>query len=145
MWDENKLWSKVNKTETCWIFTGALAHGHGRIVVNGRCEQAHRVSYELHHGKIPSGLMVRHLCHNKRCVNPEHLILGTHQDNMDDSVRDKKFAYGQRNGQSVLTEKSAKEIFYKDGTCKQIAMQYGVSPSTVSNIKNRKTWKYMNV
>jgi len=83
----DRFWDKVQKSDGCWIFTGANAKGYGVI---GRCDgtheyvYAHRLSWELHHGPIPDGLCVLHHCDTPRCVNPEHLWLGTIADNNRD-------------------------------------------------------------
>lgn len=71
---KERFWSKVEKTETCWNWTGCvLKSGHGQTWFNGKQIYAHRYFYELLVGKIPEGLVIDHLCENKRCVNPEHL------------------------------------------------------------------------
>lgn len=80
---------KVHRTEGCWLWTGALGGGkwdgrYGQIKHAGRTLAAHRVSFELHKGEVPAGMHVMHRCDNPRCVNPEHLSLGTHLDNMRD-------------------------------------------------------------
>jgi hypothetical protein len=67
----------------CWTWTGEINHkGYGRIWNGRRQESAHRFSYELHHGPIPEGLEVGHLCHNRCCVNPDHLEAMTRQKNL---------------------------------------------------------------
>lgn len=73
---------KVEKTETCWNWTGAIqAPGYGRFKGNDRLELAHRWSYEHHVGPIPEGMTIDHLCLNKRCVNPAHLEVVTRAEN----------------------------------------------------------------
>jgi len=85
---ETKFLAKVHKTETCWNWTGRLdAGGYGRFSIKGIWNKAHRVSYERFNGTIPDGLLVRHRCNNRRCVNPAHLEVGTHKDNVDDMFR----------------------------------------------------------
>ncbi len=91
-----RFWEKVEvrrREDECWEWHGAKARGYGQIVKAGRggkLLRAHRVSWELEHGPIPDGLIVRHRCDNRGCVNPSHLELGTRKDNNHDmSVRDR--------------------------------------------------------
>lgn len=74
--DISRFWSKVNKTETCWLWVGSLGsrnRAYGFIFIGGKSYGAHRVAYELIKGEIPEGLVIDHLCRNTLCVNPEHL------------------------------------------------------------------------
>lgn len=69
----------------CWLWTGTMQNaGYGEVIVNGNRRLAHRVIYELHHGPIASGLVVRHRCDTPACVNPDHLLSGTQADNIHD-------------------------------------------------------------
>jgi hypothetical protein len=107
-----RFWSKVDKNGAngCWNWTGRC-DDYGRICLNGTQTVAHRVSYIIANGSIPDGLIVRHKClKNRKCVNPEHLELGTHQDNSTDMVNDDTQAKGVENGRAKLTEEQVKEI-----------------------------------
>lgn len=96
---KNKFFKHVNKTDTCWLWTGANNDGYGVFCVGSRKDGtrklvgAHRVSWVLHNGDIPEGLFVCHTCDVRNCVNPAHLWLGTHQDNMADT-RNKRVPLG---------------------------------------------------
>src|SRR3990167_8578219 len=85
------FWSKVNKTKTCWLWTGGQEHGYGRVLYTTSYSRwrtrAHRVAWELAYGLIPQGKFVCHACDVKLCVRPSHLFIGTQFDNMRDAAR----------------------------------------------------------
>jgi hypothetical protein len=78
-----RFWAKVNKTDTCWLWTACKkADGYGQIGVGGgKLKSAHRLSYEMHVGPIPPGLVIDHLCRIRHCVNPAHMEAVTPQVN----------------------------------------------------------------
>ena len=85
------FWNKVNKTETCWLWTGAKTiKGYGIVSRKGRLAKVHRVAYALIKGEIPEGLVIDHLCRVRLCVNPDHLEAVTTQENTKRSLKSTK-------------------------------------------------------
>ena len=79
-----RLWARVEKTDTCWVWVGKRDRlGYARLGVNQRMTYVHRISYELEYGPIPDGFEVDHICHNRSCVNPDHLRLATRKQNIE--------------------------------------------------------------
>lgn len=104
----DRFWSKVQKTDACWLWTSNVHHnGYGQIAQsrNGATRQrwvwAHRVAWELTHGPIADGLLVLHRCDTPLCVNPAHLFLGTHLENIADSVRKGRYNAWRRSGRRL--------------------------------------------
>lgn len=102
--------TKVEKTEDCWLWKSQRnRQGYGQYTLNYKTLLAHRYHWEVVNGPIPDGLFVLHRCNNPSCVRPEHLYLGTHQDNM----KDRELAgtvsrvYGEKNHQAILTQVQA--------------------------------------
>jgi hypothetical protein len=81
-----RFWAKVDRSDnsSCWVWTGCvLRNGYGQIVVeDNKKDYAHRVAYEIEYGPITPGLVIDHLCENRRCVNPGHLAMVTHRQNI---------------------------------------------------------------
>jgi DNA-binding CsgD family transcriptional regulator len=145
-----RLFAKVNKTRTCWEWTGSVGQmGHGQIMADRNTSptrhllSTHRVSWEIHIGPIPDGLCVLHKCDNPRCVRPSHLFLGTKADNTADMLRKQREARGVDLPQAKLTEKQVLAIRSAEGPQSAIAKRYGISQSLVSNIRRRVYWKHL--
>lgn len=88
-----RFWSKVEKSDTCWVWTaGVTGSGYGSFWLRpGRTVVAHRASYEAEVGPVPNGLVLDHLCRNRRCVNPSHLEPVTNQENLRRGVQSLDF------------------------------------------------------
>jgi hypothetical protein len=83
-----RLEAKTKRCECggCWEWTGGLRRGYGLIQADGKTVSVHRVSWELANGPIPVGMQVLHRCDNGKCLNPDHLFIGTQKDNIEDAV-----------------------------------------------------------
>ncbi len=134
-------WTTIPETDCWWWIASINKDGYGQLKFKGLMQRAHRVSHILHVGDIPAGKHVLHHCDNPGCVNPDHLFLGTHQDNMDDKVSRGRQSKGEKHGTAKLTETQVLEIRAALGLHRDIAAKYGVSESRVSDIKRRKYWK----
>jgi hypothetical protein len=146
---EERFWAKVNKTDTCWLWTASVwDNGYGRFVkVHGTDTPAHRFSWALHNGAIPDGLWVLHKCDVRRCVRPDHLFLGTPQDNMDDKCRKGRHrcGVGSMQPRAKLNEVKVLEIKAMKGlaTATSVGLKYGVSYSIITGIWNGTKWKHV--
>jgi len=157
----DRFWSRVLKADAdcCWLWmAGKNTRGYGTMGEGGRhCRSvlSHRVSWELANGPIPAGLFVLHHCDNPACVNPGHLFLGTHTDNMRDSASKGRQRYqrhpettqGSNHPGHKLTEADVVDIRarYRAGGIlqRELAAEYGVNPCAIGYIVNRKTWKHL--
>lgn len=142
------FWDKVDKGPGCWTWTASrdLA-GYGQFGFRRRVERAHRVSWILHNGEIPSGQKVLHRCDNPPCVNPAHLFLGTQADNVRDMFAKgrNRTSRGEAVNTAKLTATQVLEILDLKGQADQvtIAAVYGVSRTLISEIHRRKVWKHL--
>jgi hypothetical protein len=130
----------------CHLWTAATFRtGYGQFAHRS----AHRVAYELARGDIPEGLDVLHHCDTPSCVNPAHLFLGTHAENMADMARKGRAkprppGYAGRAAKLTSAEVLAvREAAMSGVSQKELASRYGVDPSLVSLVVNRKIWRYV--
>ena len=143
---DDLLWSRVDKKSKfeCWLWTaGKFSKGYGAFRIKGEQQTTHRVSYEMYHGPIPEGMKVCHTCDNPPCVNPEHLFLGTQKDNIQDCVKKKRIARGEKQGHSKLKEAQVRAILKDERSQREIAKTYNVAQPTISDIKRGKRWKHV--
>src|SRR5215467_11529104 len=134
---------RLREDGACLVWTGALDHkGYGRLIFNGQWWAIHRLVWTWNYGPIPDGLFVLHSCDNPACARPDHLFLGTHQDNMDDMMKKGRSSdqRGARNANAKLTPKQVVEIRSAKGSQESIARRYGITQSMVSKIKLRRNW-----
>lgn len=156
---EQRFWARVTKTDSCWNFAVTKGLKYGQIWFDGRFVLAHRLSYELYVGPIQEGLLVCHRCDNPTCVRPNHLFLGTYQDNRDDCMRKDRYARGtgmharrntargERAGNSKLTAEQvarARDLISNGDSNKDVARALGVHRSTIERIANGSTWRESN-
>jgi len=137
----------------CWEWRGRREtgdHNYGTVHQAGRWARAHRVSYEIHVGPIPDGLLIRHKCDNPPCVNPDHLIPGTHKQNMEDKAERKRGGSGWIVGRAVANTKlSAEQVleirrkFAAGARNNELAREFGISTGGMSEIVNGKKWKWL--
>lgn len=143
---------KTSQETDCWVWIGRThKSGYGLVCCRTTSKNehyAHRLSWELHHGPIPTGLQVCHHCDNPPCVNPEHLFLGTAWDNTWDSKRKGRAIQGERVASSRLCAEQVLEIrkLGRETTTlsqRQIGALFGVTRSAVQRVLSRGTWKHL--
>ena len=139
----------IDLKSQCWIWTGSKnKKNYGCIHFKGKTRIAHRLAYELYKGQIPKGLLVCHNCDNPSCINPDHLFLGTNQDNSNDkfSKNREKILYGQSNGNSKLTTNEVvniKRMLISGYTPTEISRKFNVSDGAIFSIRDNNTWRHV--
>jgi hypothetical protein len=140
----------IDLDSECWDWQGFIqTGGYGQFRHNDKPTLAHRAAWQLWNDQlIPAGLCVCHRCDNRKCVNPAHLFLGTHEDNYKDCVaknRHRGFVSGHIHGKKKrirkLTDEQVKEIratLYNKEPLAVVAKRYGVSIACVSTIRRGK-------
>jgi len=158
----------VKDENGCWLWTAAIANNGYGVIGTGphKVETAHRVSLKLYRQIDPGGNFVCHKCDVRRCVNPDHLYVGTVKDNARDlmergrpyheirkhitpeverrRVRNLPRGAAHHRSSAKLTEDQARQIYAAAGSQQSIAARFGVCQQTVSHIKQRKTWEYIH-
>lgn len=149
-WQE-RFYKKLSPPDEngCILFNGEILRGgYGRMCINYKKIVAHRISWIIHNGTIPKEKQVLHKCDVRRCVNIEHLFLGTNEDNIADKVKKNRQQRGERIYSAILTEDNVKEIkilLNKKIKQKLIALKFNVTHSAISHINTGLTWKYIKV
>jgi hypothetical protein len=144
-----RLERKMIITPGCWIWKGKRDRdGYGLLVQKLEkpvTQKAHRVAYELYVGEIPNGFLVRHKCDNPSCVNPDHLEVGTHADNMlDKKMRGRAVSLrGDQCGRAKITSETAMLIRNDKRPKFQISAEFGISLRAIYDVQNLKTWTHI--
>lgn len=145
---------------SCWLWTGGLLkskhgskHDCGQFNFNAtnnratrKNEAAYRSAWKIYRGDIPDGMSVCHKCDNRLCVNPDHLFLGTHAENMADMMKKERHpvvAMGSKHAWSKLTEKDVLEIRSSKEPPSVIAKRFNVTQTNINFIRSRKTWAHV--
>ena len=137
----------------CWNCTSHYIKpniGYPLVVYNGKRITMSRYMYLIHKGDIPEGLEIRHKCDNRKCINPDHLEVGTHSDNMQDMLKrnGRQHLAGSKNPHAKLNENKVIGILnlYESGKRQiDIARVYNVDRKTINDIVHKKTWKHINL
>lgn len=151
---EERFWEKVDTTGDCWIWTASICGGgYGKFWLGDKLWRASRLAYHMTRGPIPDGMCVLHKCDNRRCVNPDHLWLGTMAENSQDAVRKgrwhqntgpNKKIQGEKHGRAKLCELDAWLVKNIEGvTHTDIAEWFDISITQVSRIRNGKRWRHI--
>lgn len=133
-----RFFSKIEKTSTCWLWTGYLTKdGYGHFRAVHRIYRAHRFSYLHHFGKIPNKMAVCHSCDVRSCVNPAHLFLGTWKDNTIDCI------FKGRRARKLTADQVTEIRADQETSHRQMAKRFDVDPSLIRRIRLGKAWKIM--
>ena len=144
-----RFWQKVDYSGSCWLWLAGHVQGYGQFWVDGQNVRAHRVSYELTYGEIPSGLLVRHSCDNRPCVNPAHLSIGTYADNARDAVERNRLAVGEAHYSAKLTTADVLAIRaryrrgHRNDGQRAIAREYGMSHQAIGELLSGESWRHI--
>lgn len=146
--DHERFFGNIEKTDSCWIWKGCVADcGYGVMTIEGKYLYMHRYSYQMHKGNIKNNLQVCHSCDNRKCVNPDHLWLGSFKDNIRDMIEKERNAKGSFNGSSKLSEDDI--IFIRNNyslgthTQEDLSKLFNVSRPLISMIVRGKIWKHI--
>lgn len=148
----DRLMSRISKAQSgCWEWSlGVCTAGYGRLSYCGKNRVASRVMWIAVHGSIPNGLWVLHRCDNPKCINPDHLFLGTRRDNIDDMVRKGRASAprGTACNKAKLTEEIVWQIrkeHHQDGIgFRPLGRKYGVSDAAIRKLISGHSWRHVS-
>jgi len=138
----------IKNTKGCYICTSHRRNHKGypciEVKENGKRKNTNlsRYIYSVIYGKIPDGKIIRHKCDEPGCINPKHLEIGTHKDNMKDMLERKRECWGENKHGSKLKEKQVLEILKNTSSgIRELGRKYNVAHTTIIRIKQGKKWK----
>lgn len=139
-----RFWSRVQKTESCWIWTGGKRRkGYGVLHWNGKGQSAHRIAYELAHGPVPQGMHVLHSCDTPACVRPDHLRAGTNKENHEERSRKGRSAKGEGCGRATIGFDDVRAIRaarIAGVGLAALGSVYGLTPGHIRDIASGRRW-----
>lgn len=145
-----RFWSKVGKSDPgqCCEWRDAPNYsGYGMFQMRRKTIRAHRVAFFLTTGIDPLGLSVMHTCDNRRCCNPAHLMLGTHQDNMRDKTKKGRDPRGEQCARAWMTEDQVRQLradfLLRTTSMRQFAKDHGLAYTHLRSIITRETWRHI--
>lgn len=143
---KDKLDTYTYKSASCWIWIGGLVGvGYGEVWFGGKYWASHRLSYTVYKGEIPDGMEVCHTCDNRKCINPEHLFVGTRKDNAEDMSKKGRALRGERGTNVKLTNKLVAIIRKYRGKLPQtrIAEIFSISQAQVCRVMTKRNWSHI--
>lgn len=159
-----RFWSRVEKTDGCWNWTGPFARGYGKFCENDKMHSAHRWLFIRMNGPIGKTVEICHKCNNRKCVRPDHVYAGTRSDNMRDCARAGNMwvqknpmlairgllktpaVKGEKHGQAKLTESQALEVISLKGTGltrAAVGARFGLDADSIGDIWRGKNWRHL--
>lgn len=150
--EQKRFWNlvEIRGPNDCWewlSYRAPLGYGRFTRAERGATQMAHRIAWEFTKGAVPDGLFVCHKCDHPPCVNPNHMFLGTHQDNMDDAKTKGRMkgggAKGEKSGKAKITAAEALAIYNSPLPTKHLAHSHNITPAAVRLIKTGKNWKHV--
>jgi hypothetical protein len=142
-----KIESKIiiGNPDDCWIWDGKFSSttGYGQLMHMYKGYSSHRLAYLLYFKEIPEGLCVLHKCDNRKCVNPNHLFLGTKGENNTDRKNKKRSSIGENRPLSKLTEDDVRYIKTSEDSSRKLARKFGINKNVILGIRKNITWSHV--
>ena len=145
-----RFFNKFRKADGCWNWLANKCNGYGQLSRGRKMPpiSAHRVSWIIYRGPIPEGMWVLHQCDNRACVNPDHLFLGTAQDNTNDMMKKGRDGHGCCYGETAYNHKLTEDVVLQIRSSvgvkqRDLAKRFGVCQRVIFDIIHRKIWRHI--